>query len=328
VPPAPPVDVYRLAEHRLLSTSPEPTPQWTIDMYKIRDLWARYNTRGKRARVAVLDTGHNPDHPALKHVAAHDYTGDGPVATHGHGPHCLGIVGAVGTPGGITGVAPECELHSFRVFNNAGVCQVAWINDALRDIMSGRFGKFHVVSMSLGSEAASQEMCDLLQEMSALGHLIVVAAGNDGSHLLSPLRRFGTVGYPAAFFSTIAVGSTDSNRKRSGYSSTGNKLVVTGPGQGITSCWVGDDQYATISGTSMACPFVAGCLALLVSHAASAGLPAPTLESVLHVICASSADLEAPGYDFNTGFGDICPLDLFAKYERFCDRFAAHAALT
>jgi hypothetical protein len=73
----------------------------------------------------------------------------------------------------------------------------------------------------------------------------------------------------------------------------------------------------------MACPFVAGCLALLVSHARVAGLPAPTTETVTYSIAASSVDIDSPGYDFNTGFGDIDPARLIEAYEKFSRSAAA-----
>jgi subtilisin len=308
--------VYRLANHEVQSIHSVAPKQWAVQQYGIRDVWAKYGVRGEGSRVAVIDTGVNVGHPDLRHVIAHDMTGHGVADKQGHGSHCCGIVGAAES-GGVFGVAPQCDLHSFRVFDDAGYCDCAWIVRALREIMEGKHGRFDVVSMSLGSETPSEEMRMVLLEMSARGHLIVVAAGNDGSHRAAPGRLFGTIGYPAGFLSTIAVGSTDRRRERSAFSSTGNKMVLTGPGQDITNCWSGPELYATISGTSMACPFVAGCLALLVSHARVAGLPAPTTETVTYSIAASSVDIDSPGYDFNTGFGDIDPARLIDAYEKF-----------
>jgi hypothetical protein len=68
----------------------------------------------------------------------------------------------------------------------------------------------------------------------------------------------------------------------------------------------------------MACPFVAGCLALLVSYASKRGLPAPRLDTVLYSIGVSAVDLEKAGYDDYTGFGDINPEKLILAYERLC----------
>ena len=313
-----------LADHVVKSTSASPPGQWPVMQYGLKEVWTRFGTKGEGARVAVIDTGVNTKHPALAKVFAHDLTGDGVVDAQGHGTHCCGIVGSAESAP-VIGVAPGCELHSFRVFNNRGVCRNEWIVAALREITSGKHGRFHVVSMSLGSEQPSESMRMLLLEMMARGYLIVAASGNDGSHDLQPRRRFGTVGFPAAFVSTIAVGSTNKARKRSSYSSTGNKMVVTGPGEDITGCWVGGGKgdYATISGTSMACPFVAGCLALLVSYAAARGLPAPRLDTVLYCIGVSAVDLETAGYDDYTGFGDIHPEKLILAYDRLARSLSA-----
>ena len=293
-----------------------PLEQWAIASHGVRRLWESCGTKGAGARVAVIDTGVNTSHPDLRGVAAHDYTGDGPEDRDGHGTHCCGIVGASDS-GRVCGVSPGCELHSFRVFNDAGVCRNSWIIAALRDIRDRRHGRFDVVSMSLGAQMPSEQMRMILMEMAATGVIVLAAAGNDGAPE-GDAGGAGTVDYPAAFMSTIAVGSTDRRRNRSGFSSTGDKLVVTGPGQEITSCWVGADAYATISGTSMACPFVAGCVALLVSYARAKGLPPPRLDAVMYCLAASAVDIDRPGYDFNTGFGDVNPAGLLRTYERLC----------
>lgn len=305
--------VFSLWSYNVLSTSHTAPLQWPLERFGIQSLWASSGTRGEGVRVAVIDTGVNVSHPDLKHVIAHDYTGMGCDDKQGHGSHCCGIIGATALKG-VRGVAPMCELHSFRVFDDNGKCNTQWIMNALQDIKSEKFGRFDVISMSLGSEYPYEKMRMLLLEMTAKGHLVVAAAGNDGSHIYAPHRRFGTVGYPADFLSTVAVGSTNSGGKRSSFSSTGNKLIVTAPGEEITSCWIGETRYATISGTSMACPFVAGCLAILVSYAARRNLPKPRQDTVLYALAASSTDLEDPGYDVNTGFGDIHPTKLLSSY--------------
>lgn len=307
----------RAADAVVLSASRAEPRSWVASRFRLPDLWAELGTRGEGARVAVIDTGVNTSHPDLRHVVAHDCTGQGPEDRQGHGTHCCGIVGAKDSPV-CCGAAPDCELHSFRVFDDAGACRVEWVNRALRDIASGRHGRFDVVSMSLGSERPSEEMRMIIMGLCARGVVVMAAAGNDGAHTGAPHREFGTIGYPAAFGTTISVGSTNSSDRRSAYSSTGNKLVVTGPGEAVASCWIEPRRYATISGTSMACPFVAGCVALLVSRAKKLGLPRPGPVSVAYALAVSSNDLEAPGYDFNTGFGAVDPRKLVRAYEQHC----------
>ena len=307
----------RLSDYEVSRTLSAPPPdQWALRNHGIRRLWESIGTKGEGARVAVIDTGVNTSHPDLRGVKAHDYTGDGPEDRNGHGTHCCGIVGASAS-GPVSGVAPGCELHSFKVFNDAGACRNSWIVAALQDVKSGRRGRFDVVSMSLGAQAPSEQMRMLLLEMSAMGIVVLAAAGNDGrSEGSAPGEECGSVDWPAAFSSTVAVGSTDAGRRRSAFSSTGDKLVVTAPGKEITNCWVGPDAYATISGTSMACPFAAGCVALLVSHARARGLPPPRLDSVTYCLAASAVDIDRPGYDLNTGHGDINPAGFVRAYER------------
>jgi subtilisin family serine protease len=108
--------------------------------------------------------------------------------------------------------------------------------------------------MSLGSSRTDDGVHSAIREAAAAGIIVVCAAGNDG----------GSVNYPAAYQETIAVGAVDSHGNACEFSSRGKEIAVAAPGQDITSCWL-SDGYATVSGTSMAAPFVAGVLALYIS---------------------------------------------------------------
>eukprot|EP00873_Tetraselmis_striata_P033736 jgi/Tetstr1/454000/TSEL_040919.t1 len=284
---------------------------WHLDTFGVQAARERFGVDGTGVCVAVIDTGVHAAHPDLHgRVTAHDYTGAGDGGDEdGHGTHVCGIVHAV---------APGAEIHSFRVFGPDSRAVMGNIMSALHDIKIGRHGRFDVVNMSLGAGEPCQEMRLLLLELNARGALLCCAAGNEGDHDGASAPRFGTVSWPAQFNSTIAVGSVDARRRRSPYSSSGPKITIMGPGENVWSCW-NDGRTARLSGTSMASPFVAGVIVLALEACRKRRAPRPNMSEMLCCMATSCLDLEAPGFDFFTGYGCIEPGALI-------DRVLARAA--
>lgn len=286
-----------------------PDIDWHARLFGVYEARAAHGVDGTGVRVAVIDTGVNHSHPGLAgRVTAHDCTGFGPGDENGHGSHCCGVVHCV---------APGAEIHSFRVFEPKNTAVLRNIMDALRRISSGELGRFDIVSMSLGGGSPSHDMRMALLELTAKGVVVCCAAGNEGDHDKEGAPRFGTVNYPAHFCSTVAVGSIDRNRRRSQFSSSGPKITVMAPGENVWSCWK-DDGLACLSGTSMATPFVAGTLALLIQACKKNKLPSPTLSQIIYCMAKSSADMEDPGFDFFTGYGCINPPGIIQRYIDLC----------
>lgn len=278
---------------------------WHIRLFGVDRVRKAYGVDGTGVRVAVIDTGAYVKHPGLHgKVVAHDCTGHGPSDEDGHGSHCCGVVHSV---------APGADIHSFRVFGPDNTAVHRNIMRALREVASGKHGGFDVVSMSLGGGEPSHAMRMALLELNARGVFVCCAAGNDSDHAQGDAPRFGTVNWPAHFNSTLAVGSVDSSKKRSAYSSSGPKITLMAPGENVWSTWK-DDSMACLSGTSMATPFVAGTIALLLHLCDKADLPKPNLSQLLLCIAASSCDMEEPGFNFFTGYGCIDPGGMFKKY--------------
>jgi hypothetical protein len=116
--------------------------------------------------------------------------------------------------------------------------------------------------------------------------LLVAAAGNEHG---------GPVIYPAAYDSVIAVSAVDASDKLAEFSSVGEQVELAAPGVSITSTYVGGG-YATASGTSMACPHVAGAAALVLSAEGSGART--RLQS-------TAVDLGTPGRDVKYGYGRV-----------------------
>jgi len=214
--------------------------------------------KGANVKVAVLDTGIQASHPDLNvvggasFVAGEAYNTDG----NGHGTHVAGTVAALDNTTGVLGVAPSVSLYAVKVLNSSG-------NGSYSGIVSGiewaTTNGMDVINMSLGGPLGSTAMKQAVDNAYARGVVVVAAAGNSGSS-----GNTNTIGYPAKYDSVIAVGAVDSNSNRASFSSVGAELEVMAPGAGVYSTYP-TNTYATLNGTSMASPHVAGAAALILS---------------------------------------------------------------
>jgi subtilisin family serine protease len=275
---------------------------WAEQILGIPSVWTK--TKGKGAKVAVLDTGIDPDHPDLKTaiVSMRDFTGDGIEDENGHGTHCAGIVAARKNNIGFNGVAPEADLLIGKVLNNRGSGSFQWIANGVR--WAVRQGA-QIISMSLGGAASTHDLYSAIHDALSQGVFVICAAGNEGSLYQN------SIGYPGRFGGVITVASHDSNGNPSGFSSRGGELDVMAPGSNIWSTYK-KGGYAELSGTSMATPFVAGLAALIVAkHETSRSnrTPLDNNEDLKEHLLWMAAH---PGYhDNETGYGPLQPFRYF-----------------
>lgn len=262
---------------------PEGGVDWAVAAYGIPALWAK--SRGAGVRVAVLDTGVCPGHPALEgRVAIHrNFTEDeSPYDTNGHGTHVAGVIAAHGE---LHGVAPDCQIYSLKVLSNDGCGSMDSVARALHFASDL---DCQIAVLSLGSPVGTARLESAVNAVTKRGMAVVCAAGNDG----------GRVSYPAAYGQTVAVGAVDRDRNVCPFSCRGWEVDVAAPGKHITSTWC-HNGYATLSGTSMAAPFVAGVLAL----AQSQGAPGDAKQWIQ----STSTDAGPVGKDTEYGWGLINP---------------------
>jgi subtilisin family serine protease len=272
------------------SALPSSGVDWSLSAYGIPALWSQH--QGAGVRVAVLDSGIEPGHPALAGaVKEHrNFTTDcSPYDTNGHGTHVAGVLAGRGA---MLGVAPKAELLSFKVLNNNGAGSLQHVSQAIEAAIEA---KAHIIVMSLGCPVSVGYLQEACARACAHGIAVVCAAGNDG----------GSVNYPAAYGCVIAVGAVDQEGKVCEFSCRGKEIAVAAPGHQITSAWLGC-KYATLSGTSMAAPFVAGVLAL---HAGKCGTEMLS-QKAAEILRETSTDAGAPGRDGLYGWGLINPISL------------------
>lgn len=228
--------------------------QWHLAKIGAPAAWPR--TRGAGATIAVLDTGVDCSHPAIRCGGGADYVGGRPQGPglagdpHGHGTHVAGIAADTSALGA-SGVAPAAVVQPMRVLDDSGSGHTSTIARAILD--AGRPGV--IVNMSLGGPTGATAMRDAIAAAARAGAIIVAARGNAGS--TAPV-------YPVCYEPVVGVAATDAADRRPPWSSYGDCTDVAAPGESIVSTWPGGG-YATLSGTSMAAPVTAGTLALLVA---------------------------------------------------------------
>ncbi len=218
-----------------------------IGAYEAQDI-----ALGDGVKLAIVDTGVDYRHPEVNgnfgDVKGYDFVRNksDPMDFNGHGTHVAGI--AVGSN---YGVARACKVYAVRVLDENGMGSEA--NTIAGLDWADKHGA-DIVNMSLGSPYASTALEDMCYYLANKGTLVVAAAGNSG---------FGP-NYPAAFGEpVIAVAAVDENERHADFSNIYETNDISAPGVDITSAYIGG--YATLSGTSMASPHVAGGLALVIS---------------------------------------------------------------
>lgn len=257
-----PVKVFQITEKKQnqphAPSLSDQTP-WGIEAI-YNDTLVVQTSGGDGILVAVLDTGVNTKHKDLANriKECKDFTNnrmpvaDGCADQNGHGTHVAGIIAADAGDklAGLYGVAPRAELLVYKVCNAQGSCYADDIAQALKTA-ADRGAK--IVNMSFGSDTESSLIREGLDYSSAKDVLAVAAAGNDG-----PFSE--SIDYPAAYEDVIAVGALDQTLTVPQWSSRGADVELAAPGDSILSTWK-DGGYETLSGTSMAAPFISGLAA-------------------------------------------------------------------
>jgi len=299
------VELYDSVSTAPSPNDPDFGKQWALlDLPNDADInaqegWAEYlsdeqgkNPNGPPVVVAVLDTGVDYNHPDLKDMMWRnpeeipnngiDDDGNGiiddvyganfvdpevatgnPMDDNGHGTHCAGIIDATSNNGkGIAGLAGpangKVKILACKVFGRYGFWRKTSYSSVLRCINYAISMGAKILSNSWGGPWSESWITTLKKNRD---HLFVFAAGN--SH--SEIKEHDKIGCGTKQPNLLCVASSEANDQKAPYSDYGKEFVhVFAPGTNIYSTYL-DPRYDSLEGTSMACPFVAGLAALMVT---------------------------------------------------------------
>lgn len=216
---------------------------------------------GNFATAWIIDSGIDLDHPDLNVDASRgaNFSSDNSLDDlNGHGSHVAGTIAAVDNGFGVIGVAPGAKVVPVKVLNRRGSGSTSGVIAGI-DYVAANANPGDVANMSLGG-GASTSLDNAVIAAAATGIKFSLAAGNesDDANNHSPARANGANIY--------TISAMDSNDVFAYFSNYGNPPVdYCAPGVSIYSTYKGGG-YATLSGTSMAAPHVAGLLLLGIIH--------------------------------------------------------------
>ena len=215
-----------------------------------------YTNTGAGVRAYIIDTGIHLGHTEFGGRAVSGFDAvDGGSADDcdGHGTHVAGTVG-----GTKYGVAKGVSLVAVRVLNCSGSGTTSGVIAGV-DWVTANHVKPAVANMSLGG-GASTAIDQAVANSIAAGVSYSIAAGNGNRGG----RQQDACNYsPARVGAAMTIGATDKTDRKASWSNYGPCVDFFGPGVSITSAWyTSTTAAATISGTSMAAPHVAGVAAL------------------------------------------------------------------
>ena len=281
-------------------------PYWSLQWgpQKIQADYAWNTTTGsKTVLVCVIDTGIDYNHPDLKAnyvPLGYNWVSNNSdvLDDYGHGTHCAGIIAAEINNGvGIAGLA-QVRIMAEKGLDAYGS---GYDYNLANAIINATDAGAKIISMSWGGSSPSTVIEDALKYAYDHGVLLVASAGNTGS---------STKSYPSAYGDVIAVTATDQADAPASFTSYGDWVELAAPGVNIYSTTptyhvtLNDYgvamNYDYLSGTSMACPCVAGVAALVWSEFSNMS------RDVLRLRLRDTADdLGTPGFDIYYGYGRV-----------------------
>ncbi|MGG0936342.1 S8 family peptidase [Brevibacillus centrosporus] len=265
--------------------------QWNLPLIGMEQSWD-VSEGSSDVIVAVVDTGVDMEHPEFEGKLVEGYNvldgSNKPQDDNGHGTHVSGVIAAkTNNKDGIAGMTWKSKLMPVKAIGADGsgsavdIAQgIYWATDHGADVINLSVGNYT-------SSAALKEACKYAYDNNVV---LVAASGNDASDQPS---------YPAAYDEVLSVAAVDHLKERADFSNFGDYVDVAAPGVDIPSTYIYSD-YASLSGTSMACPHVAALAALVRSvH------PDMKSHDVMELIRSSALDLGPPGHDQLYGYGMI-----------------------
>lgn len=273
-----------------LPDDPLLSKQWNLQAIHAPEAWDL--SHGDGVTIAIIDTGVQPNDPDLKDklVPGYDFVNNDrePWDDHGHGRRVALVAAAATNNGiGIAGVGYNARIMPLKALDATGLGTHSWLAAAI--VWAASHGA-DVINLSLGGPFPSRTLSEAIDFAWNQGAVLVAAAGNEGSDVVT---------YPAAYPSVMAVVATTPEMQRAFFSNYGRYVSVAAPGVGIIA---GQEEGGSVAGrgTSLATPHVAGVAALVVARN-----PSLTNTQIRAIIEQTADDLGEPGWDPYYGHGLI-----------------------
>lgn len=270
------------------SFSPSTTTQWGLYKIRARQAWD-ITTGNPNILVAVVDDAVKLNHQDMitnlwtnpneipsngidddgngyiDDVNGWDVADDDPDANppgtatntnFSHGTHCAGIV-AASTNNGIGVASIGFNTQYIPIKAKQSSTSGSSIQAAMEGVVYALNTPARIISMSWGGSSSSSVEQMIYDYAHQKGIILIAAAGNNGNQ---------TPFYPANYNHVMAIGNTTTTDARSSSSNYGTWIDLMAPGTNIFNCVAGSvSAYANKTGTSMACPMVAGTAALMLA---------------------------------------------------------------
>ncbi|MEO4052898.1 S8 family peptidase [Solibacillus sp. CAU 1738] len=218
---------------------------------------------GNGITIAIIDSGIDIHHKKLQSSIKTGYNfsddDEGNISIYqdynGHGTHIAGI---------ISKIAPKAKLLILKVLNKYGSGTVQALIDSINYAIDWRGTKnerVRVISLSLGMKNPDDELHKVIKRAIKNNISVVVSVGNEGDGDINTEE----ISYPAGYQEVIGVGAINNSSDIANFSNTNKEVDIYAPGVDIYSTFL-NNEYATLSGTSMAAPHVTGALALLIEE--------------------------------------------------------------
>ena len=274
---------------------------WGLRDLNIPDI--HKETLGNGIKVAVIDSGKSEHFETVDATAGAKNFSSSPFLEdkNGHATACAGIIAARKNNEGIIGVAPKAKLYFGKAMDDSGAGSPAALVKAIRWAIQQQVD---IMSISAGMFFDFKPLRKIIKKAHKQNIIVCAAVGNTNT-------RHYDVAFPARYPEAIGVAAYGQKHKVARFSSRGANVSFAMPGVNIYSCAL-NNQFGKLSGSSFACPIMAGICALILSkhREAPSSTPCETPQQMMGHLKKYAKKLNGKN---ETGFGNVDLKGIFGE---------------